>query len=90
MRHLLPGIAIDRYCEPAGCERCFYTGYAGRRAVYEVIPMDDELAAALLSGLTDVAPLLADRGLPSLRAAVVDLFRRGQTSLDEVIPLLNY
>ena len=50
VRHLLPGIAIDRYCEPVGCERCFYTGYAGRRAVYEVIPMDDELAAAVRSG----------------------------------------
>ena len=25
-----------------------------------------------------------------LRDAVVDLFRRGETSLDEVIPLLNY
>ena len=90
VRHLLPGIAIDRYCEPVGCERCFYTGYAGRRAVYEVIPMDDELAAAVRSGRTDVAPLLTERGIPSLRDAVVDLFRRGETSLDEVIPLLNY
>jgi type IV pilus assembly protein PilB len=90
VRHLLPGIAIDRYCEPVGCERCFYTGYAGRRAVYEVIPMDDELAAAVRSGRTDVAPLLFERGIPSLRDAVVDLFRRGETSLDEVIPLLNY
>ena len=90
VRRLLPGIAIDRYCEPVGCERCFYTGYAGRRAVYEVIPMDDELAASVRSGRTDVAPLLFERGIPSLRDAVVDLFRRGQTSLDEVIPLLNY
>ena len=90
VRRLLSDIAIDRYCEPVGCERCFYTGYAGRRAVYEVIPMDDELAAAVRSGRTDVAPLLFERGIPSLRDAVVDLFRRGETSLDEVIPLLNY
>ena len=34
--------------------------------------------------------VLFERGIPSLRDAVVDLFRRGQTSLDEVIPLLNY
>ena len=52
--------------------------------------MDDELAAAVRSGRTDVAPLQAERGIPSLRDAVVDLFRRGETSLDEVIPLLNY
>ena len=90
VRRLLCGAAPERICEPVGCERCFYTGYAGRRAVYEVIPMDDELAAAVRSGRTDVAPLQAERGIPSLRDAVVDLFRRGETSLDEVIPLLNY
>ena len=90
VRRLLCGAAPERICEPVGCERCFYTGYAGRRAVYEVIPMDDELAAAVRSGRTDVAPLLFERGIPSLRDAVVDLFRRGETSLDEVIPLLNY
>lgn len=73
-----------------GCEHCFYTGYAGRRAVYEVIPLDDELAAAARADRADVAPLLAERGIPSLRDAVVELFRRGETSIDEVIPLLNY
>ena len=38
----------------------------------------------------DFLSLLTERGIPSLRDAVVDLFRRGETSLDEVIPLLNY
>lgn len=90
VRRLLGETAPGSHFEPVGCERCFYTGYAGRRAVYEVIPLDDELAAAVRSGRTDVAPLLAERGIPSLRDAVVDLFRRGETSLDEVIPLLNY
>ena len=90
MRRLLTGAAIERMCEPVGCERCFYTGYAGRRAVYEVIPLDDELAAAARAGQADIAPLLAARGIPSLPDAVVDLFRRGETSLDELIPLLNY
>lgn len=27
-----------------GCEYCYYTGYSGRKAIYEVIPIDDELA----------------------------------------------
>lgn len=90
VRRLLTGAAIERMCEPVGCERCFYTGYAGRRAVYEVIPLDDELAAAARAGQADIAPLLAARGIPSLPDAVVDLFRRGETSLDELIPLLNY
>lgn len=90
VRRLLGDAAPDRHCEPVGCERCFYTGYSGRRAVYETIPIDDELAAAARAGRADIAPLLAARGIPSLKDAVVELFRRGQTSLDEVIPLLNY
>lgn len=89
LRRLLPGVGIGEHCEAVGCEKCFYTGYSGRRAVYEVIPMDDELAAAARGGRSDIAPLLAERGIPSLRDAVVGLLLRGETSPDELIPLLN-
>lgn len=89
VRRLLAGVEIGSMAEPVGCEHCFYTGYAGRRAVYEVIPMDDELAAAARAGRTDVTPLLAERGISSLRDAVIDLFRRGETSLEELISLIN-
>lgn len=87
VRRLVP--AASQHFEAEGCERCFYTGYSGRRAVYEVIPMDEELSAAVRSGATDISPLLSARGIPSLRDAVVELFLRGDTSLDELIPLLN-
>ncbi len=83
-------IDAGKYFEATGCERCYYTGYAGRRAVYEVIPVDGTLAAAARAGTADVAPLLAERGITSLRDAVIDIFRRGETSPDELIPLLNY
>lgn len=82
-------IEADVYFEAVGCERCYYTGYAGRRAIYEVIPLDDELTAAARAGDTEITRLLAERGITSLRDAVIDLFRRGETSLDELIPMLN-
>ena len=88
VRRLVPNAGT--HFGAVGCERCFYTGYSGRRAVYEVIPMDDELSAAARNGVADIAPLLAARGIPSLKDAVVGLFLRGETSLDELIPLLNY
>lgn len=90
VRRLLPDHAFGNYFEAVGCERCFFTGYAGRRAVYEVIPMDEELAAVARTGRSDITPLLAERDIASLRDAVVELFLRGETSLDELIPLLNY
>lgn len=89
VRQVIPDQDLDFYYEPVGCEHCFYTGYAGRRAIYEVIPMDGELAAAARSQQADITPLLAARGISSLRDAVLDLFSRGETSLDETIPLLN-
>lgn len=89
LRRLLPDRPIATAYEPVGCERCFYTGYSGRRAVYEVIPMDDELAAAAREGRSEVAPLLAARGITTLRDAVAELFGSGQTALEEVIPLLS-
>ena len=88
VRRLVP--EAERYFEAVGCEKCYYTGYCGRRAVYEVIPMDEALTTAIRSGLSDIAPLLRERGIPTLREAVVGLFLCGETSLDELIPLLNY
>ena len=54
------------------------------------IPMDEALSAAARMQQADIAPLLNERGIPSLKDAVIELFRCGETSLDEVIPLLNY
>jgi type II general secretion pathway (GSP) E protein len=86
----IPGeLGVSEYYAPVGCERCFYTGYSGRRAVYEVIPIDDELSAAIREGRSDVGDLLRQRGIMSLRDSVTAMFRRGETSLDELIPMLN-
>lgn len=73
---------------PVGCERCHYTGYRGRRAIYEVIPIDGELAEAVRENRPDIAPLLKRRGITTLKDSALDLFLSGQTSLEEVLPLL--
>ena len=74
---------------PVGCERCHYTGYRGRRAIYEVIPIDGELAEAVRENRPDIAPLLRERGITTLKDSALDLFLFGQTSLEEVLPLLS-
>ena len=74
---------------PVGCERCYYTGYRGRRAIYEVIPIDDELAEAVRESSPEIATLLKKRGITPLKDSALDLFLSGQTSLEEVLPLLR-
>ncbi len=72
-----------------GCDKCYYTGYSGRRAIYEVIPMDDELAVAARHEESDIEPFLHERGIISLREAGTELLTRGDTSLEEIVQLLK-
>ena len=84
-----PEAHSHKHYRPVGCERCYYTGYRGRRAIYEVIPIDDELAEAVRESRPDIAPLLKKRGITTLKDSALDLFLSGQTSLEEVLPLLR-
>jgi general secretion pathway protein E/type IV pilus assembly protein PilB len=86
---MFPEGNITHHYTAAGCDKCYYTGYAGRRAIYEVIPIDGELAGAARCGESDVDDALRQRGITSLRDAALELFRRGDTSLEEVIQLLK-
>ena len=39
-----PAFPVTEHYVAKGCEDCYFTGYRGRKAVYEVIPLDQELA----------------------------------------------
>ncbi len=80
---------VDEYYEAVGCGKCYYTGYSGRRAVYEVIPVDEELAAAARRNEPDVQSLLRARGITSLRDAAMEMLAAGDTSYSEIIPMIS-
>lgn len=71
-----------------GCEHCYYTGYKGRKAIYEVIPLDHELAERIKTHTYEVADLLKQRGIKTLSEQAFGLFERGDTSIEEVYPIL--
>jgi general secretion pathway protein E/type IV pilus assembly protein PilB len=71
-----------------GCELCFYTGYKGRRAIYEVIPVDRTVADFILHNATDVDAYFKTRQIMTLKASALDLVSRGETSFEEIYPLL--
>ena len=71
-----------------GCEQCFYTGYKGRKAVYEVIPVDHELSVEIKQGNLYIDPLLKERGIKTLAENAFALFAAGETSIEEIYPLL--
>jgi type IV pilus assembly protein PilB len=86
-----PSIEITEHYVANGCEHCYFTGYKGRKAVYEVIPIDQELSAEIKGGNMNINGLLEARGVRTLAKNAFDLFSGGQTSIEEIYPLLlNY
>ena len=82
-----PGVAGRPVRVGAGCARCRDTGYQGRRAVFEILPIETRAAAEILGGCTaeDLARSARRRGVRSLRQAAVRLLLEGETSVTEVI-----
>jgi len=90
-RQFKPFSKVGIHFTPNGCEQCYYTGYKGRKAVYEVIPIDPELAEEIKKGNSDIKKLLKERGIMTLSENAFNIFSGGFTSIEEIYPLLfNY
>ncbi len=86
-----PYAKVNSHFAARGCEQCYYTGYRGRKAVYEVIPIDQELAFEIKNGNMYIQSLLNDRGIHTLAENAFNLFNDGKTTIEEIYPLLfNY
>ncbi len=79
---------IEKVYVPVGCDKCHYTGYKGRCAVYEVISFDQELGELIKIGNFDVRKILEDKGVSSLSSNAFNLLKNGLTSSDEVYSLM--
>ena len=72
------------------CPHCQGNGYRGRVGVYEILSMNENLAAAVAKrATTDVMRRLAiENGMKTLLGYGLDLVREGYTTLDEVERML--
>lgn len=87
-KQFTPFSKVHRHFVAHGCEHCHYTGYKGRKAVYEVIPVDQELAQEIKKGNLYIQSLLKERGIRTLSENAFDIFSSGFTSIEEIYPLL--
>lgn len=79
----------ELYFEAVGCEKCYQTGYSGRKAIYEVIKLDDYLKEAIRKGDDNVSDHLRKHEITTLIDSANSLLKNGLTSLDEVLHLMN-
>jgi general secretion pathway protein E len=70
-----------------GCETCFNTGYLGRKAIYELLIVEDEIRQLIMKN-TDAATIKAaamQKGMRTLRQDGADNVLQGITSVEEVV-----
>jgi type IV pilus assembly protein PilB len=69
-----------------GCEKCGGSGYKGRVALYEVMPMTDALKEMVLQGCStaELKEQMMREGIWTLRMSGIDKACKGVTTVDEI------
>ncbi len=73
-----------------GCEECSNTGYKGRMAIYEVMPLWDEIKELILNGKSafEIRTKAEEMGLTSLQAQGFNKVITGITTINEWMRVL--
>ncbi|MBZ0274222.1 type IV-A pilus assembly ATPase PilB [bacterium] len=71
----------------AGCMKCSKTGYRGRIAVYEVLPMHEEIKEFVLNGAstTEIKREAIRLGMKTMRQTGISKLLNGETTVDEIV-----
>jgi type IV pilus assembly protein PilB len=69
---------------PKGCARCGNTGYRGRVALYELMPITREVRALLESSTDEIHQAAVREGMTTLHRDGVRLCIQGVSSLEEI------
>jgi len=77
-----------KMAQSLGCDDCFQSGYQGRTAIYEMLPMSEEIRSLVTEQATATQlkrAAIQDAGMRTLRQDGLRKVVAGQTSLDEIV-----
>jgi type IV pilus assembly protein PilB len=78
------GGPVPTLYETAGCARCGRTGYRGRVALYEVMPVSERIRSLVRASTDEIFLAAVEEGMMTLRQEGHRLAIEGITSLSEV------
>lgn len=86
IEHYFPERTVTLY-QGKGCEVCNHTGYVGRTAIYEIIPMTREMRELVLHNPSsqDVWKLARVQGAHSMFEDGIEKVRAGLTTVEEIL-----
>jgi type IV pilus assembly protein PilB len=75
-----------------GCEKCNNTGYFGRIAIYEVMPMSERIAKLVVekAAASDIQKQAAEEGMLTMKQDGYVKVLEGTTTMEEVLRVAQY
>ena len=70
-----------------GCSRCNFTGYTGRMAIHEVLPIHEEMKTMIMNHVADNLVFEAGRkyGTTSMKEDGIEKVMQGKTTVSELL-----
>ncbi len=78
---------LESHFVPKGCQECYYTGYRGRTAIYEIVSITDDVIDAIKNNSKNLEQNISYK-YQSLADKAFNLLETGETSLEEIYSLL--
>ncbi len=78
---------ITHYAYGTGCPRCLESGYRGRKGIYELMIIDEEMRKIILDGHSadDLKARAKKTGMQTLREMGIEKVKEGLTTPEEVL-----
>ena len=71
-----------------GCPHCHGTGYFGRRAIYEIVPVSEGMAECIRTGEGSLEARAREEGIRPIEESAAALYEAGLTSYEEIHSLI--
>ncbi len=81
--------SLSHHFVAKGCNACHHTGYSGRKAIYEILPVGKDLEVSIKNNELQIDGFLRENNIPTLKNNAIDLVEKGITSIEEVYALLS-
>lgn len=82
-------VGLEYHFKAVGCHNCHHTGYQGRKAIYEIIPITKPIISHIKQNELEIDDYISNQKIATLKSNAIELLIQGQTSIEEVYALLT-
>jgi type IV pilus assembly protein PilB len=91
-REYLDKAGVDKFYHGTGCKKCDYTGYYGRTAIFEMLPLNERIRSIINDNFSEaaIAAEAGRMGFRTLSESAINKVGSGITTLSEVARVAEF